>query len=97
MSDYSISQIYAQDTRANRQIDRLLEQEGIRRDPNLDYTCGMYDDEMNIIATGSCFGNESGVNIRQFLENIRICHRVKPSFSKCALSFLRRRSNRTVT
>ncbi|MDO4191851.1 MAG: [citrate (pro-3S)-lyase] ligase [Erysipelotrichaceae bacterium] len=57
MSDYSISQIYAQDTRANRQIDRLLEQEGIRRDPNLDYTCGMYDDEMNIIATGSCFGN----------------------------------------
>lgn len=23
----------------------------------LDYTCGMYDDDMNIIATGSCFGN----------------------------------------
>ena len=31
--------------------------EGIRRDANLDYTCGMYDEEMNIIATGSCFGN----------------------------------------
>ena len=57
MSDYSISQIYERDSRASRQIDRLLEQEGIRRDPNLDYTCGMYDDEMNIIATGSCFGN----------------------------------------
>ena len=57
MSDYSISQIYPSDTRANAQVDQLLQAEGIRRDANLDYTCGMYDDEMNLIATGSCFGN----------------------------------------
>lgn len=57
MSDYIISQISPSDTRANKQINELLLAEGIRRDANLDYTCGMYDDKMNIIATGSCFGN----------------------------------------
>ena len=57
MSDYIISQIYPSDILANKQINELLLAEGIRRDANLDYTCGMYDDEMNIIATGSCFGN----------------------------------------
>ena len=59
MSDYNytISKIYSSDKRANRQIDALLEAEGIRRDGNLDYTCGMYDEDMNLIATGSCFGN----------------------------------------
>jgi len=57
MSDYIISQISPSDTRANKQINELLLAEGIRRDANLDYTCGMYDEEMNIIATGSCFGN----------------------------------------
>lgn len=57
MSEYAISQIYPSDRRANTQINELLLAEGIRRDANLDYTCGMYDEEMNIIATGSCFGN----------------------------------------
>ena len=57
MSEYAISQIYPSDRRANTQINELLLAEGIRRDANLDYTCGMYDDEMHIIATGSCFGN----------------------------------------
>lgn len=57
MSDYYISQIYPSDKRANDEVDALLVSEGIRRDANLDYTCGMYDDEMYIIATGSCFGN----------------------------------------
>ena len=57
MSDYYISQIYPSDKRANAEVDALLISEGIRRDANLDYTCGMYDDEMHIIATGSCFGN----------------------------------------
>ena len=57
MSDYYISQIRPDDKPANRQLDLLLSSEGIRRDANLDYTCGMYDEEMNIIATGSCFGN----------------------------------------
>lgn len=57
MSDYFITQITASDKRGNRLVDELLTLEGIRRDGNLDYTCGMYDDEMNLIATGSCFGN----------------------------------------
>ena len=57
MSDYFITQIAASDKRGNRLVDELLTTEGIRRDGNLDYTCGMYDDEMNLIATGSCFGN----------------------------------------
>ena len=44
MSDYYISQIYPSDKRANDEVDALLISEGIRRDANLDYTCGMYDD-----------------------------------------------------
>ena len=38
-------------------VESLLEQEGIRRDRNLDYTCGLFDDEGDLIATGSCFKN----------------------------------------
>ena len=34
-----------------------LEQEGIRRDGNLDYTCGIFNDDWELAATGSCFGN----------------------------------------
>ncbi len=57
MSDYYISQISHSDKTAIQGVTSLLNAEGIRLDANLDYTCGMYDDEMNIIATGSCFGN----------------------------------------
>ena len=57
MSDYYISQIAHTDKTAIRGVTALLQAEGIRLDANLDYTCGMYDEEMNIIATGSCFGN----------------------------------------
>ena len=42
---------------AIREMDQLLRQEGIRRDANLDYSCGIYDEEENLVATGSCFGN----------------------------------------
>jgi len=55
MSDYYISQIYPSDQRSIRQIDALLEKEGISRDRNLDYICAMYDEKDQIIATGSCF------------------------------------------
>lgn len=54
---YSISQVWPTDTRGLTQVDALLEQEGIRRDANLDYICAMYDDDYRVIATGSCFGN----------------------------------------
>lgn len=57
MSEYVISQIYPSDKRSLSQIDALLQQEGILRDANLDYICAMYDDDYNIIATGSCFGS----------------------------------------
>ena len=54
---YTISQIYPGDQRALSKVDALLKQEGIERDGNLDYIAAMYDEDYNIIATGSCFGN----------------------------------------
>ncbi|WP_442950779.1 [citrate (pro-3S)-lyase] ligase [Oribacterium sp. WCC10] len=39
------------------QVEQLLEREGIHLDKNLDYTAAMLDDDYNVIATGSCFGN----------------------------------------
>lgn len=57
MPDYYISQIRPGHKHENQQLDSLLAAEGIRRDGNLDYTCGMFDEEMNLVATGSCFGN----------------------------------------
>ncbi len=57
MSEYTISQVYPTDRRSLAQIDSLLMQEGISRDSNLDYICAMYDEDYQIIATGSCFAN----------------------------------------
>lgn len=57
MSEYTISRVSPTDRRSFRQIDALLTQEGISRDANLDYTCAMFDEDYNVIATGSCFGN----------------------------------------
>lgn len=57
MSNYTTSQIYPRDTRMNQKLDTLLAAEGIRRDANLDYTCGIFDDEYTLLATGSCFAN----------------------------------------
>ncbi|MGL5437913.1 MAG: [citrate (pro-3S)-lyase] ligase [Lachnospiraceae bacterium] len=57
MTEYFVSKVYSGDKKDNRQIDELLCAEGIRRDANLDYTCAIYDDEMNMIATGSCYEN----------------------------------------
>lgn len=57
MSDYAISQVHPTDKRTLAQVDQLLDREGIRRDNNLDYICVMYDDNYDVIATGSCFGN----------------------------------------
>lgn len=53
----TLTAISSRDTRAQKQVDTLLEQEGIRRDGNLDYTCGLFDEDWRLIATGSCFGN----------------------------------------
>ncbi len=53
----TLTAISSRDTRAQKQVDALLEQEGIQRDGNLDYTCGLFDEEWKLVATGSCFGN----------------------------------------
>lgn len=57
MTQYAISQVYPGDIISLKKIDELLENEGIKRDKNLDYICAIYDDYNNIIATGSCFAN----------------------------------------
>ena len=57
MSDYSISEIRKNDRYAVSQMDSLLKEEGIRRDENLDYSCGLYDEDYELVGTGSCFGN----------------------------------------
>lgn len=54
---YTISQIYPNDQRSLSKVDALLKQEGIERDGNLDYIAAMFDEDYNVIATGSCFGN----------------------------------------
>ena len=56
MSD-TLTTILLNDTSAQKQMDVLLEQEGIRRDGNLDYTCGLFDEDWKLAATASCFGN----------------------------------------
>lgn len=57
MSEYTISQIRPGDRRALRQMDALLSREGIERDRNLDYSAGLFDEDYNLVGTGSCFGN----------------------------------------
>ena len=53
----TLTAISPKDLRTQKQVDALLEQEGVRRDGNLDYTCGLFDDDWRLVATGSCFGN----------------------------------------
>ena len=57
MLEYTISKIYPNDRRNLKLVEELLKQENIRKDANLDYTCAMFDENMNVIATGSSFGN----------------------------------------
>lgn len=45
------------DTQGQSQMDALLESQGIRRDGNLDYSCGIFDEDDVLLATGSCFGS----------------------------------------
>ena len=53
----SLGEIFPYDLRANAQMDELLRAEGIRRDKNLDYSCGVFDEDGALIATGSSFKN----------------------------------------
>ena len=54
---FYVTQIPENDRRGQAAVDALLAEAGIRRDGHLDYTCGVYDDEGELCATGSCFAN----------------------------------------
>lgn len=56
MSD-TLTQISPADPRARRQVDALLAREGIRRDRHLDYLCGVFDEDWELVAAGGCFAN----------------------------------------
>ena len=53
----SLGEISPRDARTQAQMDVLLRAEGIRRDKNLDYSCGVFDDDGSLIAAGSSFKN----------------------------------------
>lgn len=55
MDEYILSEIRSTDKKSTRKMEALLKKEGIGRDKNLDYTVGLYDEEYNLLATGSCF------------------------------------------
>lgn len=88
MSDYYIATIPKDDIRVNQQIDQLLTAEGIRRDAHLDYTCAMFDEDLNVIATGSCFGNTlrcmavSSAHQGEGLMNQIVSHLVEVQFER---------------
>ncbi|MDQ0222170.1 [citrate (pro-3S)-lyase] ligase [Streptococcus moroccensis] len=53
---WTVSTIYPFDQKGQQQLTQLLTTEGIQKDANLDYSCGIYDDNQ-LVATGSCYGN----------------------------------------
>ena len=53
----SLGMISPRDAGTQAQMDALLRAEGIRRDKNLDYSCGVFDEDGALIATGSSFKN----------------------------------------
>ena len=53
----SLGEISPRDAAAQAQMDQLLCAEGIRRDKNLDYSCGVFDEDGALIAAGSSFKN----------------------------------------
>lgn len=57
MRDYQVVKIYPSNAIAIRKVNQLLEEQEIQLDKNLDYTCGIYDQNRNLIATGSTFQN----------------------------------------
>ena len=53
----SLGEISPRDRRTQAQMDALLRAEGIRRDKNLDYSCGVFDEDGALIAAGSSYKN----------------------------------------
>lgn len=57
MNEYIAVPLSPTDCRAHAQMDALLEAEGISRDANLSYSAGVFDEDGQMIATGSLFAN----------------------------------------
>lgn len=58
MASYIFSQIKKQDTRAKKQLHVLLNQAGIPIQQAADFTLGIFDEDYNLVATGSTFENQ---------------------------------------
>lgn len=54
---YTIATIDQNDKRGMAAVNALLIREGISLDRHIDYTCGVFDEDYHLCATGSCFGN----------------------------------------
>lgn len=57
MREYTISKLYGQVAEDRKVMERLLQSEGLQIDAHLEYSCGIFDESGNLIATGSCFKN----------------------------------------
>ncbi|MFK8198739.1 [citrate (pro-3S)-lyase] ligase [Tuanshanicoccus lijuaniae] len=86
--DYQVVPISAFNKRQMNKVIQLLEQENIRLDKNLDYTCGIFDAENNLIATGSCFKNtlrciavDSAYHGQGFMNKL-VSHLISEQFSR---------------
>lgn len=88
MTDYAIGKLLDNDQKGYLAVDKLLEAEGLKRDPNLDYTCAVYDEEGEIVATGSCFANSlrclavSQQHQGEGLMNIVVTHLIDEQFAR---------------
>ena len=88
MTDYAIGKLLDNDQKGYLAVDKLLEAEGLKRDPNLDYTCAVYDEEGDIVATGSCFANSlrclavSQQHQGEGLMNIVVTHLIDEQFAR---------------
>ncbi|MBZ2386619.1 [citrate (pro-3S)-lyase] ligase [Anaerococcus murdochii] len=56
MNNYIVSEVYKTDKKSLDQVDRLLANEGIKRDKNTDYLAAIFD-KGEVIATGCLFKN----------------------------------------
>lgn len=57
MNNYTISRVFSTDKKEMTHIESLLQAEGIRLDDSIDYTCAIYNENKDLVATGSTFKN----------------------------------------
>lgn len=57
MNEFAVKKIHPSDRHGMAQVDALLARQNLNRDPNLEYTVGLFDDDNNLVATGSAAAN----------------------------------------